>query len=983
MAGVYTIPPDRSFVDSLAQGILAETGSRPQALLDYTILLPTRRACRALRDAFLRASDGAALLLPAMRPLGDVDEDELLLQDLPAGANTDIPPMIPGLRRRLLLARLILGWESPVGPVSVDQATRLAAELERLLDQVQTERLSFDSLRDLVPDNYAEHWQKVLDFLKILTEHWPTILAEEGGVDAATRRNLLLEALAVSWSESPPTRQVIAAGSTGTIPATADLLAAVAGLPNGRVVLPGLMHDPSSWEAIHRDPSHPQYNLARLLERLNRTPESVLTWTDAASETIPTPRAALIAEVMRPAETTQAWRTLKRIPKDTLAGVERVDCADSAEEACVIALILRHALETPEKTATLITSDRSLARRVAAELRRWDIEIDDSAGESLAQTTPGGFLRLITSMISSGFAPAALLSVLKHPFAAAGTPTAQLRRDTRWLERRVLRGPRPGAGIAGLRAALSGPDTKENEAVSRLIDQLEMLTAPMVDAFATASQPLSDLLAAHITVAEALAATDSETGALRLWSGDAGEMLSQFIAELRDAADLLQPISPTAYAPLLDSLMAGRTVRPRYGRHPRLSILGLLEARLQHTDLVVLGGLNEGVWPPEPQPDPWMSRPMRDAFGLPLPERRTGLTAHDFVQAFAAPEIVLTRANKTEGQPSVPSRWLTRLDAVLRGAGAEDLLVTEANTWRDLRTLLNRPAQTVPLAPAASRPPAPRPPVKARPRSLSVTQIETWMRDPYSIFARHILRLRPLDPIDADPGAAERGTFIHAALDRFVEAYPDALPANALQQLLDFGEAAFGDTLVRPTVAAFWWPRFVRIAHWFLDRESERRSGLVRSASEIKGELTLDGLEGTFILRAVADRIDELAEGEFEIIDYKTGTVPRRDDINLGFSPQLALEAAILKQGGFATIPAAPVAKLAYWRLSGGETPGKEHLVAGDPTMLSATALNGLRDLVAAFDNPATPYVATPRPDWAPRYNDYAHLARILEWSSG
>ena len=245
------------------------------------------------------------------------------------------------------------------------------------------------------------------------------------------------------------------------------------------------------------------------------------------------------------------------------------------------------------------------------------------------------------------------------------------------------------------------------------------------------------------------------------------------------------------------------------------------------------------------------------------------------------------------------------------------------------------------------------------------------------------MRWGPNDPIDADPGAAARGTFIHAALDRFVQAYPNALPDDALQQLLNFGQAAFGDTLVRPTVAAFWWPRFVRIAHWFLDREFERRSGLVRSASEIKGELTLDGLEGTFILRAVADRIDGLAEGQFEIIDYKTGTVPRRDDINLGFSPQLVLEAAILQQGGFATIPAGPVAKLAYWRLSGGETPGKEHLVAGDPTILSATALNGLRDLIAAFDDPATPYAATPRPEWAPHYNDYAHLARILEWSSG
>ena len=975
MAGVFTISPDRSFVDSLATGILAEVGDTPQALLDYTILLPTRRACRALRDAFLRASDGTALLLPAMRPLGDVDEDELLLQDLPVGADLDIPPVIPGLRRRLMLARLILSWESPAGPVTVDQAARLSAELERLLDQVQTERLSFDGLQGLVPESYAAHWQKVLDFLKILTEHWPAILTDEGGIDAADRRNRLLETLAENWAVSPPQGQIIAAGSTGTIPATADLLATVAALPNGRVVLPGLLYDPTSWEAVHRDQSHPQHNLARLLERLKQSPETVQTWMDKPP---PAPRTALIAEVMRPAETTQAWRALGDLATDALAGIDRIDCADSAEEASVIALILRHALEIPEKTAALITPDRNLARRVAAELRRWDIEIDDSAGEGLALSAPGSFFRLITAMIGSAFAPAPLLSVLKHPLAAAGTSTAQLRRDARQLERMVLRGPRPGTGIAGLRAALSAEEPEEAEAVSLLIDRLETLTAPLADAFARCAQQLGDLLATHIAVAEALAATDTEPGAARLWASDVGEMLSQFFAETQDAADLLQPIGPSEYAPLLDSLMAGWTVRPRYGRHPRLSILGLLEARLQHADLVVLGGLNEGVWPPEPQPDPWLSRPMREAFGLPLPERRIGLTAHDFVQAFAAPEVVLTRANKTEGQPSVPSRWLTRLDAVLRSAGADGYFVPEDSPWRDLRNLLNRPKQEIALPPAA-----PRPPVAARPRRLSATQIETWMRDPYSIFARHILRLRPLDPIDADPGAAERGTFIHAALDRFVEAYPGALPDDPLQQLLAFGETAFGDSLGRPTVRAFWWPRFVRIAHWFLARETERRDRLVRSASEIRGTLTLEGPQGDFILSAIADRIDKRTEGGFEIIDYKTGAVPRRDDVNLGFSPQLALEAAILRQGGFTAIAAEPVTALAYWQLSGGETPGKEHRVAGDPEMLSAAALEGLRTLIDAFDDPRTPYAATPRPEWAPRYNDYAHLARILEWSGG
>ncbi len=920
-------------------------------------------------------SDGTALLLPAMRPLGDVDEDELVLQEMPAFAGADAPPVIPGMRRRLLLARLILGWESTGEAISVDQAVRLAAELERLLDQVQTERLSFDRLKDLAPEAYAEHWQKVLNFLKILTEHWPAIAAEQGGIDPAAHRNLLLESLSRAWTETPPRGQIIAAGSTGTIPATADLLATVAAMPNGCVILPGLMRDvdEESWTAIKREQTHPQHNLARLLDRLDIAPEDVADWPQEGPRTN---RATLISEVMRPAETTRAWRTLHAIPNDALDNIERVDCVDSAEEAGVIALILRHALEMPGKTAALVTPDRGLARRVAAELRRWDIEIDDSAGESLAATTPGSFLRLIAAAVGTAFAPAPLLSLLKHPLAAAGQPTAALRSAARSLERLVLRGPRPGAGIAGLSAALS--ENSDTDAVEALLDRLEAITAPLVAAFAEGSCGLGDLLKAHVTTAEGLAATDLEAGADRLWTGDAGEMLSQFLAELRDTADLLPPISVSSYGALLESLMTGSTVRPRYGRHPRLAILGLLEARLQHADLLVLGGLNEGVWPPDPQPDPWLSRPMREAFGLPLPERRIGLTAHDFVQAFSAPEIVLTRADKTEGQPTVPSRWLTRLDAVLRSAGSEEYFYRPASPWQDWRRFLNKPTETITISPAA-----PRPPLTARPRRLSVTQVETWMRDPYAIYARHILRLRPLDPIDADPGAADRGTFIHAALDRFITGYPETLPPDAMRHLLAFGEAAFGEALGRPTVRAFWWPRFVRIAHWFINLEAERRQTLAGSASEVSGTLTIEAPGGPFVLSAKADRIDRLRDSGYEIIDYKTGAVPQRGDVNLGFSPQLALEAAILRAGGFETLPAGTVDHLAYWRLSGGETPGKQHPLPGDVTALSDSALDGLRALVAAFDDPQTPYAATPRPDYAPRYNDYTHLARTLEWGGG
>jgi ATP-dependent helicase/nuclease subunit B len=996
-ASVFTIPPGQSFVDALAEGLLAECGGDPFGLTDYTILLPTRRACRALRDAFLRAGGGRAMLLPTMRPLGDVDEDDLALGDgleaeAPGRDHIDIPLAMPPLRRRLLLARLVRQYSSDI---TVDQAVRLAAELERFLDQIQTERLSFDQLADLAPAEFAQHWQRTLEFLRILTEHWPALLAEEGAIDGADRRNRMLAAQADLWRAAPPDGPVVAAGSTGSIPATADLLAVVAALPKGRIVLPGLFRsvEESDWKIIARTETHPQFNIARLLNHLGLAPDDIADWPTPSSETrywTMQARATLMREVMRPAESSDGWAALKNssgdgVPDGALNGVTRIDCADSAEEAGVIALLLRQTLETDGKTAALVTPDRALARRVAAALRRWDIEIDDSAGEPLSASAPGGFLRLCALMVISEFAPVALLSAMKHPLAACGQAPGAFRANVRLLERRLLRGPRPGPGLAGLRAVLDAAardfEAGDRAAILNLLEQIETCTAPFTARLQDSAASFGDLLDAHIEMAESLAATDSDPGAARLWSGDDGEVSAGFIAQLRAAAALITESPGRRYEALLEALMAGLMVRPRFGGHPRLAILGLLEARLQHADLIVLAGLNEETWPPAANPDPWMSRPMRSQFGLPAPERRIGLTAHDFVQAFGAPEVYLTRADKVDGQPTVPSRWLSRLDAVLRGLGEEDALGVPPGPWRRRRLALDLPQTFARVAP-----PEPRPPVIARPRHLSVTQIETWMRDPYSIFARHILRLRPLDPLEADPGAAERGTFIHDALDKFISANPDTLPPDALTHLLRFGREAFGPALSQPAVWAFWWPRFERIAAWVIDAEHRRRPSLDASYSERSGRLVVDGPEGSFTLTAKADRIDRLAGGGYEVIDYKTGVVPTKDDVGLGFAPQLPLEAAIVENGGFPEIPADAVTALTYWVLSGGATPGKESKVAvggsddSSEQSRAVEALDGLRRLVASFDDPATPYTSIPRPARAPRFNDYAHLSRRLEW---
>jgi len=602
-------------------------------------------------------------------------------------------------------------------------------------------------------------------------------------------------------------------------------------------------------------------------------------------------------------------------------------------------------------------------------------------------------------------APIPLLSVLKHPLAACGRAPGSFRAAARELERLVLRGPRPASGFAGLRAAaqarheraldreaegLSARDNVDPQDygdVLALIDRMAAIAAPLAELQQAPTVLLPDYVRAHIAFCEALAASDEMSGAARLWSGDAGEALATFVSELLEAGSGLGPVPPARYPALFDSLLAGRMVRPRFGAHPRLAILGPLEARLQHFDVTVLGSLNEGSWPPDPSVDPWMGRTMRADFGLPSPERRIGLSAHDFAQAFCAGDVVLTRSARVDGAPSMPSRWLTRLDVAARALDLkpDPEAETRARAYRDWWRELDGPGKgTDARENSLAVRPRPSPPVAARPRRLSVTQIETWMRDPYAIYAREVLKLRALPPLDQNADAAIYGSLIHDILDGFLAELPAGpLPADAGARLHAHGEAALAPYRSVPAVWTFWWPRFQRIADWVLSVEAGRRARLEATHMEVSGAIEFDAPGGRFRLTARADRIDELVGGGIAVIDFKTGAPPSKREVQAGFAPQLPLEAAMVAQGGFSGVPAKPVEELAFWRLSGGREPGQVRDAADDPAQVAAEALNGVKALVARFDDPATVYEARPRPDHAPAYSDYEHLARVKEWASG
>jgi ATP-dependent helicase/nuclease subunit B len=973
---VFTISADRPFLATLARGLVTMAGGDPLKLARMTVLLPTRRAARSLREAFLRLTGeggdpGAPLLLPRMRPIGDLDADEL---ELGAGDETlAIAPALPELRRRLLLTRLVLDWskahdETPLLP---GQAALLAGALARLIDSAATEGASFADLARLAPLDLAEHWQVVLRFLDILPAQWPKVLNTEGALDAAERRKLLLLRQAAEWRRAPPRDPVIAAGLTGGIPALNELIAVVAGIDQGTVILPGLDRDaaPDRWAAIADDPAHPQYLLAGLLRALGIAADDVGEWEpDVAGERAT--RLRLVSRALLPADLTHAWRDLNPEGAEALAGFSRYDCPSPQDEAVTIALLLRRKLETPGATASLVTPDRELARRVAAELRRWGIDIDDSAGLPLSLTPPGAFLRLVLDMTESELAPVPLLAALKHPLAAGGLAAAEFRDLARQLER-AIRGPRPAPGFTGLRNALG----KEGELL-RFVDRLENCLGELPHRLANEKASIAELAIAHIAAAERLAASDEATGIARLWRDAAGETAARFCHDLIDAAREFPPLSGRHYPALFDALSGGAVVRPPYGRHPRLAIWGLVEARLQQADLVVLGGLNEGTWPGPVADDPWMSRQMRREFGIPVPERAIGIAAHDFAQAIGAPEVALTRATRREGVPTVPSRWLLRLDAVLRAVGLDGRLGAEPEIAA---------AAAITDQPRARRAiprPAPRPPLDARPRKLAVTDIEAWRRDPYAIYAKHILRLRALDPLDADADRADLGSAIHRALAEFVRRFPRDLPAHAEIELKEIGERHFGNLLSRPGAWAFWWPRYERIARWFAVEEATRRPGLAETQSEVRGELLIPAPGGPFTIFAIADRIERGVMGELAVIDYKTGSVPDKAAIDAAIAVQLPLEGAIARAGGFG-IAAGPVAALEHWRLGSGAGGERLPLSDDDPAALIDRVLGEIGAFIARFDDPRTAYRPVPVAKWQPRYSDYAHLERLDESEAG
>lgn len=995
MTKVFSIPASSFFLEELAKGIVVATNARekPEALVDALIFTPNQRAARELALALYRAV-GGTLLTPEIRPLGDIEEEDGLAAFGPDAL--DLPPALSPARRRGALAKLIQRWrtaqdDDPLPPASLLTA---ADELAALIDQaalvggVDWSRLESLST-DLAP-HLAQHWQISASFLDIVMSAWPAYLKEEHAIDAGERRLAAAEALFTRWAAKPPKHPVIIAGSTGTGHATRRLMQAVLKLPRGLVVFPGIDPDLQGWAAVADAASHPQHAMGETLKWLGLTARDVHAWPGGAETPAEVSRRRLINEALAPAVETPDWtvrlsalakpRSPEDLVTEALAGLSLVEAEDEAEEALAAALLLRETLESSHRTAALVTPEASLARRVAAILERWGLDIAPSSGIPLQRTSPGGFLLLLTHWVRDPGDPVRLLAVLKHEFASIGREPADLQRIVSRLEREALRGPRRHSTLEDLALRLEHPaDEKKRPQpdCAAFIRDIARLHAPASAAFA--GERIDGKPAAE---AIARLAEDIASGA-RVWSGRNGECAARFITQLGELSDSMGAIAADDFPAFAETVMQRMLAAPDVAEHPRIAIWGSLEARLQRRDRMILASLNEGSWPKPAAADAFLNRTLRKQLNLPDPDERVGLSAHDFAQMANAPEVILLRARRVDDKPAVASRWLWRLRTLAAGGlGGRDEAEAALRPTENSDPLVWARAirHVADVTPAAI--PKPTPPVDKRAlNKFSPSRAVQLIRDPYGDYARRILRLEPLRRVGEDIDARERGTAVHLAVETFEK-------KDNTRTIDDLVITSLNEAGATPELIELEKPLWLRAGDAYLRWSKQRDGHRVDFATEEEGKITFDSAVGPVELKAKADRVELLSDGTLAMVDFKTGQPKTAAQVERGLEPQLALEAAIAARSKFGHIGLASTSELIYFRMSlSAQTMSEKNgqplsFDTGSTMDVAEAALKGLQDLIEQYADPSQPYYSKPRVEFAWSVSDYDRLARRAEWTT-
>ncbi len=945
------------FVDGFSQRFKSFP---PEYIANINLFVNTKRLLESIKKSFLIRSPG---FLPKIFSVTDLR---------PLAIEHPFPGLLNLQKEQLNLNELIkeyLALSPSTSPISASY--ELANDLMDLRNEMYSENVSVEKLRSLSKENISSHWQHSLEFLNIIFEYWSKDI---GDVPIEAINLEIISILDKKWRLNPPQYPIIIAGSTGSRGITKSFIKLVSKQQKGLIVLPGFDFSQTKevWDSFQKSKDfedHPQFRYFELLNELSINPKNIKNWKN--EKIAPTPRNQLVSLALRPAPVTDQW--LEEGPKLTelksaTSGLTLIEAPTSRDEANAIALCIRKAVKE-NKSISLITPDQNLLRQVNAALGRWNLIPDDVAGKSLSVTPIGIFLRQIIRLIGQEITAENLIPLLKNPLTnSGGAERGKHMNLVRSIELNLRENQNRSGEILEFLSKKLNESKKSNDTswlhwVQNSLESLQTMR--------TAS--LTDFLEVLIRTGEQFSNGPLEKKGL-LWLENSGERAKNVLNDLLNAGSKIKILDISEFSNILNFILNKEVVRETVNVHPLIKFWGTLDARISNTEITILGGMNEGIWPQIKNADHWLNRSMRKEAGLLSQERKVGLLAHDFQQGINNNTVIITRSERIDDTPSVPSRWLNRITNLLKGLGTDgrnqlDEMKTRGNFWLNLAKAVEEPRQN--MTPAER--PSPVPPLAVRPKHLSVTQIEKLIRDPYSIYARYVLKLKKLQPLKKQANVLLRGNVIHKIMQKFSELTKNNQNLLNSLELIKLSEDIFSKEVPWPAIRSVWKIQFKKTIPLFLEAEKLRRQNASPLFFEHPGSTFLS--EVGITLTAIADRIDKNRLNELLIYDYKSGKPPTLKQLET-FHKQLILEALIAENGGFKNIPAAPVISICYISLNNAH-PNTEKIITREDI---EKIKNEITQLVSYYHSDITGFTARLRMEKLEIVSDYDHLSRYGEW---
>ncbi len=932
---IFNIPTNYHFFESFFDFLHSNFAGKISQL---KILLPSQRSCRELRRIFIeKTSDNQAVIMPQIKAISDLSFEDLFeflpnpaieqtIQEIVAAQK------ISGVEHLFFLSQEILKQSLFGENIDAAQLLMIATHLKNTFDEIEREEVEFSKFTEIDDSDLSKHRQMTVEFLQKFHFGFRNSLIKQDVFFDSSWQNFIISKIIEILQNYGCKNHWIIAGSTGSVMAGRKLIKAIAQCENGFVVLHGADLSQNNYSAEN----HPQYHLNNLINFLGIEKSAVKNLANSRYLISSQTRLEMMQTVMLPSKNTDQWQKSQVNFDDKISLVE---AKNEIEEAQIIAVILAKNYAENKKCAVVI-NDNKIAKLLRIELKKRGMIFNDTRNFGVFDANLVKFILLILDLIENDFTSSSLLAVWQNQLFNHENKAEIIAE----FEIKILRQDRKNFGLDGIKSKLRDIDNIELE---EFFADFCAKISPILQL-----QKNDNIANCAQAILQAVVNLSQKTLQEIFAEEEAQQELFEFFTKIAKQKNFI--VRSDNLLSIFQILFGQVSFFEKSDASALIQILSTIEARLLNFDLMIVASLNEGKFP-EITSESWLGRKIRKDLGIEKTLKKIGQNAYDFCNYLANKEVVLTRSLTYGGSPSSPSLFLLKLQTLAKKSQFT------FNDQAELRCLLNN-FDDVEVT-KISRP-QPKIDWQLRPKKLAITDIAKLISDPYSIYAKRVLRLRELQKIDYEPSYSEFGSFVHKALEEFVKN-----PQN-LEIALQNSHIIFQQYFLNEEAQLIWWPKFQNIFHSFFDQERAIKAS--SNLTEVEVKIIIEEI----LLNGKIDRV-AISDNKAQIYDYKTGQVATTKDVICGKEPQLTIAALMLIESGFNY----EISALNYWKLSfaGGEKIVKISQDCEEIKIMAAAAKAGIAKIFQYFSDPRNSYTSAPDLDNY-KENEYSHLARVKEW---